>query len=100
MNHFLITYRFSKGSESDWQQKIARFITALENDPELGSRISYTCLKSKKGPEYYHLAVTQDDEAAKLLGQKVFFKHYTEQTELVSGGAVTVTPLELVNSTH
>lgn len=99
MKQFLITYQFTEGSESDWDQEIKRFIDALDNDPELKGRITYRCLKSTKGPEYYHLAIPVDEEATKILGQRDFFKHYTEQTELVSGGSVTVTPVEVVAET-
>lgn len=96
MKQFLISYTFSGGSESDWHAEINRFIAALENDPDLKGRISYRCMKSAKGPQYFHLATVNDETAAKDLGEKDFFKHYTEQTELVSGGSVTVTPLELI----
>jgi len=99
MKQFLITYRFTNGSEEAWHQEINRFIAAIDSDPELHGKISYTALKSSKGPEYYHLAVPVDEEATKLLGSKDFFKHYTEQTELVSGGSVEVIPLEVVAAT-
>jgi hypothetical protein len=100
MKQFLITYRFSEGSETDWHQEVKRFIEALDNDPELQGRITYRCMKSTKGPEYYHLAIPVDEEAVKLLGEKDYFKHYTEQTEIVSGGSVHVTPLEVVAETN
>jgi hypothetical protein len=99
MKYILITYRFEEGIEADWQQEIKRFIMALQNDPELKDKITYRCLKSMKGPEYYHLATVVDDAAAKLLNQRDFFKHYTEQNEHISGGTVQVTPLDLIAAT-
>jgi len=99
MKQFLISYRFSEGSEADWHAEINQFITALQNDPDLKGKISYRCLKSTKGPEYYHLATVVDEGVTKILSTKEFFKHYTEQTERVGGGNVTVTPLEVVAET-
>ena len=99
MKQFLISYRFSEGSEADWQAEIKRFITALSNDPEFRGKIAYRCLKSAKGPEYYHLATPVDEEAVKLLGKRDYFKHYSEQMEFVSKGTVTVTPLEFIAET-
>ena len=99
MKQFLITYRFTQGSEKDWQEEITRFITALENDPELKEKISYRCLKSTKGSEYYHLATVADEQASKLLSTRDFFKHYTEQNDLISSGSTEVIPLELIAAT-
>jgi hypothetical protein len=99
MKYFLISYTFSEGSEEAWHQEVHAFIAALENDPEIGGNVSYTCLKSTKGPQYYHLAIPADEDTTKQLGKKDFFKHYTQETERVSGGTVTVTPLELVAGT-
>ena len=99
MKQFLITYRFSEGTEEDWHEEVKRFIAAINSDPELRGRIAYRCLKSLKGPEYYHLAIPADEEATKLLGQRDFFKKYTEATERVSGGTVEVIPLELIAET-
>jgi hypothetical protein len=99
MKQFIITYAFTEGSEEAWQAEINTFISALKNDPELQGKITYRCMKSLKGPEYYHLATVADEEVGKLLGQRDFFKHYTEETERVAGGVVTVTPLELIAST-
>lgn len=99
MKYFLISYRFTVGTEEDWHKEIDTFIKALNNDPELGGRISYKCLKSTKGLEYYHLATAESDEVAKKLSERDFFKHYTMETELVSRGTVKVTPLQLVAET-
>ena len=99
MKCFLISYKFSEGSEDAWHAEIAKFISELENNPIIGGKVSYRVMKSTKGPEYYHLATPVDEDAVKLLGEQAFFKHYTEQTELVSGGSVTVTPLEIISQT-
>jgi hypothetical protein len=48
---------------------------------------------------YYHLATTADDTAAKELGQRDFFKHYTEATKRASGGTVEVVPLDMIAET-
>jgi hypothetical protein len=99
MKYFLITYRFQKGTLDDWHAEIARFIGALDADPEQSGKISYRCLQSKAGPDCYHLATASDEGAAKALGERDFFTRYTEKCEAASGGTVEVTPLELVGET-
>ena len=99
MNHFLIKYRFATGSPDEWHAEIRRFIAALENDPTLSGRISYRALKAKAGSDYYHLAAAVDDATAKALGERDFFSHYTEQSDIVSGGTVEVVPLEMIAET-
>jgi hypothetical protein len=99
MKHFLIKYRFATGSTEAWHQEIARFIAALENDPTLSGNISYRCMKTKEGSDYYHLAAAVDDQAAKALGERAFFTHYTEASDRVSGGTVEVVPLEIIAET-
>jgi hypothetical protein len=99
MKYFLITYRFTHGSEEDWHREIARFISALDNDPALRGRISYRCMKASGGPDYYHLAAAADDDAVRDLQSREFFARYTGQTELVAGGEVVVSPLELIAQT-
>jgi quinol monooxygenase YgiN len=100
MKHFLIRYRFEQGSRDDWHQEIARFIAALNADAELAGKISYRAMKIRDDDtSYVHLASAVDDAAVKALGERAFFKHYTEQTELVSGGSVEVLPLEIIAET-
>jgi len=99
MKRFLIKYRFSVGSREDWHAEIARFIAALDGDPGLKGRISYRCLRARDSDDYYHLATTADDTAAKDLGQRDFFKHYTEATKRASGGTVEVVPLDVIAET-
>ena len=99
MKYFLIKYRFTNGSQAEWQQEMTRFVSALENDPDLKGRISYRCMKGRDGSEYYHLAAAADDEASKALQGRDFFSRYTEQTKLVAGGAVDVLPLEIIAET-
>jgi hypothetical protein len=99
MKHFLIRYQFKNGSTQEWHQEIARFISALENDPTLNERIAYRCMKSREGPEYFHIAAAADDQAVKDLGTRDYFTHYTGKTDAVSEGAVEVLPLEIVAQT-
>ena len=78
MQHFLIKYRFATGSQEDWHGHIASFIAAIEADPVLNGRISYRCMKANNASgDYYHLASTADDEAAKALQERAFFKDYS-----------------------
>lgn len=100
MKHFLIKYRLTNGSKEEWHQEIARFIAALENDPDLSAKISYRCMKTAEGPDYYHLAAATDDQAAKTLGERSFFSRYTEKSDFVSGGTLEVLPLEIVAETQ
>jgi len=99
MQYFLIAYTFKNGSEEAWHQQVKEFIAALENSPATAGKITYRCLKSKKSNAYYHLATAVDEESAKTLGEQAFFKAYTERTEAVAEGDVTVTPLELIAAT-
>jgi hypothetical protein len=100
MKHFLIRYRFEHGTPADWHQEIRRFIAALDGDPELAGKISYRAMRIRDDDtSYLHLAAAADDAAVKMLGERAFFKHYTEQTELVSGGSVEVLPLEIIAET-
>jgi quinol monooxygenase YgiN len=99
MKHFMIKYQFKNGTTEDWHREIARFIAALNADPELKGRISYRCMKNRDDPGYFHLAAAADEAAVKTLQQRDFFKHYTEKTREVAGGEVTVTPIELIDET-
>ncbi|MFI5012696.1 MAG: hypothetical protein ACHQAY_10130 [Hyphomicrobiales bacterium] len=99
MKHFLIRYRFTNGTEEDWHQDIAGFISALDKDPELKGKISYRCMKIGGSSDYYHLAAAADDQAVKALQQRDFFKRYTEKTKVVAGGEVVVSPLEIIAET-
>jgi hypothetical protein len=100
MKHFMIKYRFANGTTEEWHREIARFIAALDNDPELKGRIIYRCLRNRDDANYFHLASAADDAAVKTLQQRDFFKHYTEKTRQVAeGGNVVVTPIEWIAET-
>jgi hypothetical protein len=99
MKYSLIKYRFQNGSEEAWHSDIAEFIAALDGDPALQGKISYRCMKSRNGPEYFHLAAAADDQAVKMLQERAFFARYKEKTRLASGGSVEVLPLEIVAET-
>ena len=99
MKHFMIRYTRSSGDEADWHRDIAGFIAALDGDPDLNGRISYRCMKLRDAPDYIHLAAAADEAAVKTLQGKEFFKRYTEKTREVSGGGVTVTPIEIIAET-
>jgi hypothetical protein len=99
MKHFMIKYRFANGTTQDWHREIARFIAALDSDPELKGRISYRCMKNRDDQNYFHLAAATDEAAVKTLQSRDFFKAYTEKTRQVAGGDVTVTPIELIATT-
>jgi hypothetical protein len=99
VKQFLIKYRLSQGTADEWHAQVARFISALDADPELRGRISYRVMKERDGPGYFHLATASDDEAIAVLQRKPFFRPYTEETRRVAGGEVEVVPLELVAAT-
>jgi quinol monooxygenase YgiN len=96
MKHFIIKYRFQHGSPEEWHQHIAAFIAALEADPELSGRIGYRVMKQQDSADYTHLASAADDAAIKTLQSRAFFQRYTAQTKAVAGGAVEVSPLEIL----
>jgi hypothetical protein len=99
MKHFMIKYSFANGTAEDWHREIARFIAALDSDPELKGRISYRCMKNRDDHSYFHLAAATDEAAVKTLQSRDFFKAYTEKTRQVAEGDVTVTPIELIATT-
>lgn len=99
MKQFLIRYRLTNGTPDAWHQDVAKFIAALDGDPDLKGRISYRVMKTKDSSDYYHIASPADDDAVKTLQQRDFFKAYTEKTRAVAGGDVTVSPLEIIAET-
>ena len=99
MNRSLIRYHFKEGTREAWHKRVAEFIAALDNDPDLKGRVSYRCLKEKNGDGYYHLAAAVDEAAVKALQGKPFFRQYQEETRRVGGGEVEVLGLELVAET-
>ena len=99
MKHFLIKYSFKNGTRDAWHQRIREFIAGLDSDADLKGKISYRCMREKEGTGYYHFAAVTDDQAAKALQGKDFFKRYTEETKRVSDGVVEVVPLELIAGT-
>src|SRR5580704_17785944 len=99
MKHFMIKYQFANGTTPEWHREIEKFISALDNDPELKGKISYRVMKNRNDSSYYHLAAAADEAAVKTLQSRDFFKHYTEKTRQVAGGEVTVTPIEMIAET-
>src|SRR3979409_773352 len=99
MKHFMIKYQFANGTTDEWHREIGRFISALNNDPELKGKIIYRCMKNRDDSSYYHLAAAADEQAIKTLQSRDFFKNYTEKTRQVAVGEVTVTPRELIAET-
>lgn len=99
MKHFLIKYTFKNGTREAWHEEIARFISALENDPKLRGRIAYRCMKVRDSDEYYHVAAAADDAAPGDLNAADFFKRYTEASDAASGGTLEVLPLDILAET-
>ena len=99
MKYNMIRYQFANGTPEDWHREVARFIAALDSDPDLKGRIGYRVMKNRDDSSYFHLASAADDSAVKTLQARDFFKHYTEKTRQVAGGEVTVTPIELIAET-
>jgi hypothetical protein len=100
MKHFMIKYQFANGTSEEWHREVARFIAALDCDPELKGKISYRVMKNRDDASYFHLAAAADEAAVKTLQSRDFFKHYTERTrQAASGGEVTVTPIDVIGAT-
>jgi hypothetical protein len=99
MKHFLIKYRLQDVSPDAWHKDVAEFIAALDADPALKGKISYRCMKTRDGADYYHLAGAADEQAVKALQSSPVFSRYTEKTEQAAGGHVEVLPLEIVAET-
>jgi hypothetical protein len=65
----------------------------------LSGRIAYRRMKADNGSdEYFHLAAA-DDEAAKALQSRDFFKRYSEHMKQASGGTLEVLPLAIIAET-
>jgi len=99
MKHFMIKYQFANGTPEEWHREIARFIAAVDSDPELKGKIGYRVMKNRDDASYFHLAAAADEAAVKALQSRDFFKHYQEKTRQVAGGEVVVTPIELIAET-
>lgn len=99
MKHFMIKYQFANGTAEEWHREVARFIAALDGDPDLKGKIRYRVMKNRDDSGYFHLAAAAEEAAVKTLQSRDFFKHYTEKTRAVAGGEVTVTPIELIAET-
>jgi len=99
MKHFMIRYTRASGTQEEWHRAIAGFIDEIDRNPALKGKILYRCMKTRDGEDYFHLAAAADENAVKALQSQEFFKRYTERTRQVAGGAVTVTPLEIIAET-
>ena len=99
MKQFLIRYTLTNGTPDAWHDEIAKFISALNNDPDLKGQIGYRVMKTKDDWDYYHIASPAEDAAVKTLQGRDFFKLYNERTRAVAGGEVVVSPLELIAET-
>ncbi len=99
MKQFLIKYRLQNATPEAWHKDVADFIAAIDSDPALRGKITYRCMKSRDGSDYYHLATAVDEAAVKALQQSAFFSRYTEKTKQAAGGTVDVVPLEIVAET-
>jgi len=99
MKYFLIKYRLQNFSPEAWHKEVAEFIAALDSDPALKGKISYRCMKTRAGADYYHLAAAADEQAVKALQSSPSFSRYTEKIKQVAGGQVEVLPLDIVAET-
>jgi quinol monooxygenase YgiN len=100
MKYNMIRYQFANGTPEDWHREVARFIAALDSDPDLKGRIGYRVMKNRDDASYFHLASVADEEAVKTLQSREFFKAYQAKTRAVAaGGQVTVTPIEVIGET-
>lgn len=99
MKHVLIKYRFEDGSPAEWHDEVARFVEAIEADPELSGKITYRAMKTPDG-DYYHLATVVDQAAAERLGQRDFFERYTARVDEISKGTLETSPLEIIAQTE
>src|ERR1700730_2311257 len=95
MKHFMIKYQFANGTTEAWHREIEKFISALDNDPELKGKISYRCMKNRDDSSYMHLAAAVDEQAIKTLQARDCVKLYSETTGQVAGGALAVPPIKL-----
>src|ERR1700742_4672622 len=94
MKYNMIRYQFANGTSEDWHREVARFIAALDGDPELKGRIRYRVMRNRDDASYFHLAAAADDAAVKTLQSRDFFRAYQAKTrEIAAGGNVTVTPI-------
>lgn len=98
MKHVLIRYHFTQGSPQEWHKEVARFIAAIESDPQLNGKLSYRAMKTADG-DYVHLASVVDGSTADTLNGRDFFDRYAQKTNEAGGGRVDVTPVEIIAET-
>jgi len=100
MKYFMIKYQFANAAAEDWHREVARFVAALDRDPDLKGRIGYRVMKNRDDASYFHLASAADDAAVKALQSRDFFRAYQAKTrEVAADGNVTVTPIEVIAET-
>ncbi len=100
MKYNMIRYQFANGTPEDWHREVARFIAALDGDPELKGKIGYRVMKNRDDSSYYHIATVVDEAAVKTLQSREFFRAYQAKTRSVAAdGQVTVTPIEVIAET-
>jgi len=99
MKHVLIKYRVEGGTQAEWHDEVARFVKAIEADPELSGKITYRAMKTPGG-DYYHLATVVDQATADLLGERDFFERYTARVDEISKGTLETSPLEIIAQTE
>jgi hypothetical protein len=100
MKYNMIKYQFANGTPEDWHREVARFIAAIDGDPDLKGKMSYRVMKNRDDSSYFHLAAVADDQVVKTLQSREFFKAYQAKTRNVAaGGQVTVTPIDLIAET-
>jgi quinol monooxygenase YgiN len=99
MKYFLIKYQLKNVPPDAWHRDIAEFNAALDSDRALKGKISYRCMKSRDGTDYYHLAAAVDEQAVKALQQSPSFSRYTAKIKQAADGSVEVLPLEIIAET-
>ena len=80
MKYYMIKYQFANGTPEDWHREVARFIAALDGDPELKGRIGYRVMKNRDDSSYCPFGEVTDDAAVKTLQSRDFFKAYQART--------------------
>lgn len=98
MDGILIQYEYG-GDESRWQAVMETFILAVETDPDLKGKFTYSVCKTSEPMKRVHVGRWDSNQTLETLKQKSFFKTFTESMEKLAGDSLVSTRLFGVRET-
>lgn len=87
-----IRYEFN-GDEAIWEATIARFIDAVNADPEIGGKFSYRVMKAREGKTRVHWGQWDVPETVQILQSREYFKEFAAVLKGFAGDTLSPVPL-------